>query len=99
MFQVHYTPIGRVRTDRSKVGLVFSKTKPTREAFTLGIANADLLLPPNSDNVEVASSMVVPSDVRVLSFMPHMHLRGKDFKYTFTKPGEIAPDRALGARL
>ena len=45
MFQVHYTPIGKVKTDRSKVGLVFSKTKPTREAFTLGIANADLLLP------------------------------------------------------
>jgi peroxiredoxin len=88
MFQVHYTPTGKIRTDRSRVGFVFSKTKPTREAFTLGIANADLLLPANSGNVEVASSKVLPIDVRVLSFMPHMHLRGKDFKYTFTKPGE-----------
>ena len=87
MFQVHYTPTGRVKTDRSKVGFVFSKTKPTREAFTLGIANADLLLPARSGNIEVASSKVLPIDVRVLSFMPHMHLRGKDFKYTFTKPG------------
>jgi peroxiredoxin len=88
MFQVHYTPTGKVRTDRSKVGFVFSKTKPTREAFTLGIANPDLLLPAGSGNVEVASSKVLPIDVRVLSFMPHMHLRGKDFKYTFTRPGE-----------
>jgi peroxiredoxin len=88
MFQVHYTPTGKVKTDRSKVGFVFSKTKPTREAFTLGIANADLLLPAGSGNIEVASSKVLPIDVRVLSFMPHMHLRGKDFKYTFTKPGE-----------
>ena len=87
MFQVHYTPTGKVKTDRSKVGFVFSKTKPTREAFTLGIANADLLLPAGSGNVEVASSKELPIDVRVLSFMPHMHLRGKDFKYTFTKPG------------
>ncbi len=87
MFQVHYTPTGRIKTDRSKVGFVFSKTKPTREAFTLGIANADLLLPAGSGNVEVASSKELPIDVRVLSFMPHMHLRGKDFKYTFTKPG------------
>jgi peroxiredoxin len=87
MFQVHYTPTGKVRTDRSRVGFVFSKSKPSREAFTLGIANADLLLPAGSGNVEVASSKVLPVDVRVLSFMPHMHLRGKDFKYTFTRPG------------
>ena len=58
LIQVHYTPIGRVRTDRSKVGLVFSKTKPTREAFTIGIANPDLLLPAKTDNIAVASSMV-----------------------------------------
>ncbi len=87
MFQVHYTPTGKITKDRSKVGFIFSKTKPTREAFTLGIANADFILKPNSGNVEVASSKVMPFDVRVLSFMPHMHLRGKDFMYTFTKPG------------
>ncbi len=46
MFQVHYTPTGKIQKDRSKVGFIFSKTKPTREAFTLGIANADLILPP-----------------------------------------------------
>jgi hypothetical protein len=88
MFQVHYTPTGKVRTDRSKVGLVFAKTKPEREAFTIGVANPDLLVPARSDNVAVKSSLVLPSDVRVLSFMPHMHLRGKDFEYRFTKPGE-----------
>ena len=36
----------------------------------------------------------MPFDVRVLSFMPHMHLRGKDFKYTFTRPGE-SPETVL----
>ena len=99
MFQVHYTPTGKIRTDRSRVGFVFSKTKPTREAFTLGIANADLLLPAGSGNIEVASSKVLPIDVRVLSFMPHMHLRGKDFKYTLHQARRIAADRPLGARL
>jgi peroxiredoxin len=88
LFQVHYTPTGRMRTDRSRVGMIFAKTKPTREAFTIGIANPDLLIPPKTGNVPVASSLVVPREVRVLSFMPHMHLRGQSFKYTFTKPGE-----------
>ena len=69
-------------------GLVFAKTKPTREAFTVGIANPDLLLPATPDNVAVASSMVLPGDARLLSLFPHMHLRGKDFKFTITKPGE-----------
>ena len=94
MFQVHYTPTGKIKTDRSKVGFIFSKTKPTREAFTLGIANADFALPAGSASHEVASKKEMPYDVRVLSFMPHMHLRGKDFMYTFTKPGE-APEIAL----
>jgi len=88
LFQVHYTPTGRIRTDRSKVGLVFAKSKPSREAFTFGIANPNLLIPARQDNVAVSSSFVLPEDARLLSFLPHMHLRGKDFKYTITKPGE-----------
>jgi thiol-disulfide isomerase/thioredoxin len=90
MFQVHYTPNGRVRSDRSKLGLIFAKTKPTREAFTIGIANPDLLIPPREGNVAVNSSLVVSSDVRLVSLLPHMHLRGKDFQYTVTRPGETA---------
>jgi peroxiredoxin len=86
LFQVHYTPTGQVKTDRSKLGLVFSKTKPTREAFTVGIANPDLLLPAKTDDIAVASSMVTDGNARLLSLFPHMHLRGKDFKFTFTKP-------------
>ena len=88
LFQVHYTPVGKVKTDRSKLGLVFAKTKPTREAFTAGIANADLLIPAHRDNVAVSSSWVLPERARLLSLFPHMHLRGKDFKFTITKPGE-----------
>jgi peroxiredoxin len=88
LLQLHYTPNGKVRVDRSKVGFVFAKSKVTREAFTLGIANPDLLLPARADNVAVASSYVVPSDARLLNLMPHMHLRGKDFEYKMTRPGE-----------
>ncbi len=88
LFQIHYTPVGQVKTDRSKLGLVFSKTKPRREAFTVGIANPDLLLPPKTDDVVVASSMVFDGSARLLSLFPHMHLRGKDFKFTITKPNQ-----------
>ena len=89
LFQVHYTPNGRVRTDRSKVGFVFAKTKPTREAFTIGIANPDLLLPAHARQRRSSPPRwSLPGDARLLSLLPHMHLRGKDFKFTITKPGE-----------
>jgi peroxiredoxin len=94
ILQVHYTPNGRVRTDRSKVGFIFAKEKPTRQAYTIGIANSDLILPAERDNVAVSSSIVASQDMRLVSFMPHMHLRGKDFQYTITKPGE-APQVVL----
>jgi peroxiredoxin/mono/diheme cytochrome c family protein len=94
ILQVHYTPNGRVRTDRSKVGFIFAKTKPARQAYTIGIANPDLMLPAERDDIAVSSQIVLPQDMRLVSFMPHMHLRGKDFKYTITKPGE-APQVVL----
>ncbi len=88
LIQVHYTPNGRVRSDRSRVGFVFAKTQPTRQAYTIGIANPDLMIPPERDDVAVSSEIVLPREMRLVSFMPHMHLRGKDFRYTVTKPGE-----------
>jgi peroxiredoxin/mono/diheme cytochrome c family protein len=88
LFEIHYTPIGRIRTDRSKVGLIFSKVPVTRQAYTVAIADDKFMIPPRTDNVAVASSLTLAQDTRLLSFMPHMHLRGKDFRYTITRPGQ-----------
>ena len=88
VFEMHYTPIGRVRTDRSKVGLIFAKAPVTRQAYTVGIVEDGFLIPPHQDNVPVAASMTLAQDTRLLGFMPHMHLRGKDFRYTITRPGK-----------
>ncbi len=87
LLQVHYTPMGKIRTDRSKVGLIFSKTPPTHQAITHGIANNRFRIGPGEDNVEVKSRFKFGEDSHLLSFMPHMHLRGKDFKYIVTYPG------------
>jgi hypothetical protein len=37
-------------------------------------------------NYEVKSTWTASEDVQLTSLMPHMHLRGKDFKYTITYP-------------
>ncbi|AMV38987.1 hypothetical protein [Planctomyces sp. SH-PL62] len=94
LFELHYTPNGRVRQDRSKLGLSFAKEPVVREAFTLPIAEGGFIIPPNEPAVPVSASMTLPREMRLLSFMPHMHVRGKDFQYTITRPdGE--PEVAL----
>jgi peroxiredoxin len=86
VFQLHYTPTGKIRTDRSSVGFIFAKEPVKHRAITQGIAQMRFEIPPEADNYEVRSSLTFPEDSQLLSFMPHMHLRGKDFKYTVTFP-------------
>jgi peroxiredoxin/mono/diheme cytochrome c family protein len=94
VFQMHYTPNGKQTSDRSKVGLILCKEPPTREALTVGIANPGFQIPPGADDYPVHSEQKFKNEVRLLSFMPHMHLRGKSFKYTLELPGK-APETML----
>lgn len=80
VFQMHYTPNGKEYKDRSSIGLVFAKGPPEREALTLGISRpTELFIPAGADNQKAEASFTFPADGHVLGFMPHMHLRGKDF--------------------
>jgi peroxiredoxin len=79
VFQMHYTPTGKPAKDRSSVGIIFAKSPPERQVHTLAVANQDIDIPPGSDNYKVESSFRFGIDGHILNFMPHMHLRGKDF--------------------
>jgi len=81
IFQMHYTPNGKARKDRSSVGLVFAKTLPEREAITVPVLNPMFRIPAGDDNYKVESVHEFKKPGQVLGFMPHMHLRGKDFLY------------------
>lgn len=87
IFQIHYTPIGKVRTDRSKVGFIFAKTPVKHQVITHGIAQEKFEIPPGEPNHPVKQSYTLDRDAHLLSFMPHMHLRGKSFRYDVTLPG------------
>jgi hypothetical protein len=86
IFQIHYTPDGTARLDRSKIGLVFAKAPVEHVAHTRFIENKKFEIPPGADNHEVTSTMTATSPFQIYSFSPHMHLRGKDFKFTATYP-------------
>ncbi len=85
-FQLHYTPNGKAVKDRSYVGLKFAKEPPKYRAVTGRALTFNFKIPPGDPNYEVKSTWTAREDVQLVGLMPHMHLRGKDFKYTVVYP-------------
>jgi mono/diheme cytochrome c family protein len=86
IFQVHYTPVGRAKSDRSRLGLIVARRPPRRRIANINICSWSFSIPPGDANHEVKTQFTFTSDTTVLSLKPHMHLRGKDFKFTATYP-------------
>ena len=85
VFQMHYTTNGKAATDQSSVGVVFAKTAPKQRVITLQLTNSSFLIPPGADNFLVSARGTLPNDCTLLSFFPHMHLRGKRFEYDIVR--------------
>jgi hypothetical protein len=86
VFQMHYTSNGHAGADRTSVGMVFAKEKPEQRVLTLQLTNHSFVIPPREDDYRVDVSGTLPNDCTLLSFFPHMHLRGKRFEYNILKP-------------
>ena len=93
VFQMHYSnfkgAMNQPETDRSSIGLVFSKEPPSKMSkmiVTRGIQNHYFKIPPGDPDHEVTACYTFDQDVRVIDYMPHMHLRGKDMKYEAVYP-------------
>lgn len=80
VFQLHYTPNGRETADRTRIGLVFAPAAPEREVHTAGLFDPRLDIPPGAADHREGMAMTLPTDVRILSWMPHMHTRGRSFR-------------------
>ena len=92
VFQMHYTPIGTPQDDRSSVGLIFCDgDEVTHLMQSVGAAYHDLEIPPNEANYQVESIRKFSQDVTLLSMFPHMHMRGKAFRYEMLFAGADEP--------
>lgn len=80
-FEMHYTPNGTAVKDRSSVGITFAKKPPRFELFTNSFANEGILLPPHDPHYQAEATLRLRADARIISFVPHMHWRGKDYRY------------------
>lgn len=87
VFQMHYTPNGRPQKDRSYVGVVFAEPEEVKYRSSGGAAmNTRFEIPPGADNHEVRSSFEFNDDRLLVGMLPHMHLRGKSFRFIADYP-------------
>jgi peroxiredoxin len=87
VFQMHYTPNGTATEDRSCVGFIFADPKEVKQVVaTDKAATQRFSIPPGAENHKVEANHTFGSDELMLALFPHMHLRGKAFRYTAFYP-------------
>ena len=86
VFQMHYISRGHPATDQSSIAMVFAKQPPKQRVLTLQLTNDRFVIPPGVPDFHVEVHGTLPNDATLLSFLPHMHLRGKQFDYNIIEP-------------
>ena len=91
VFQMHYTTNGKAAADQTSIGLVFAKQTPKQRVLTLQLTNSSFVIPPGVDDYRVEVHGSLPNDALLLSFFPHLHLRGRRFEYNIVHPDGVEP--------
>ena len=87
LFEMHYTPNGTPQTDLSYIGLKFMDRKDVTTLVHGGAAiETKFEIPAQAASHVVTADHDAPKDVLLLDMTPHMHLRGKSFRYEVLFP-------------
>jgi len=84
--EMHYTPNGTAVKDRSAIGITFADKPPKYELLMSEFANMGIAVPPNDPHYRAEATLRLPADARIISCVPHMHWRGKDYFYEVIYP-------------
>ena len=85
-WQMHYHKEpgpGTGSWDQSSVALKFydSEDDVKYEVFNAGMGKFDFAVPPGDSDYTIQTEWTFPTDSEIVSYLPHMHLRGKAAKY------------------
>ena len=84
--QMHYTPIGKVVKDQTRVGLYFFDEPPETIKRSGVVLNTIFQIPPNTKDHQVRSYLTFHSNATLHSLLPHSHYRGKSSNFTLEYP-------------
>lgn len=91
VFNIHYTPNGKAVVDRPAVGLTIADGEQARRYVALTVRapqdKESFAIPPHDGNwAAPAGEATFYEDAELITMSPHMHYRGKSFKYTLIRP-------------
>jgi len=87
LYVIHYVAVGSEQTDQTALGLKFADPKAVRqEVATKVMLEEDLRIPPYEASYPVSQTWQLNEDMLLLALFPHMHLRGKSFRYEILDP-------------
>jgi peroxiredoxin len=87
IIQAHYTPNGTRQTDQSELGLVFADPKTVKREMTVAAAlNWMFRIPAGASDHRIEASHRFEQDTLLWALTPHMHLRGKSFRFVAHYP-------------
>lgn len=89
MFQMHYhkeAGAGTAQSDKSSVALKFADAPLKDPITTAWIVNPMLSIPPSDPDYSSAAGFTFSDDGHIQALFPHMHYRGKAFKFEAIYP-------------
>jgi hypothetical protein len=87
--EMHYTPNGKETTDKTSVAFTLAKS-PAESRFVImapeHLVDTRKPIPADESNFETTGELIFNQDAKLVWFMPHMHLRGKDMTFRLIFP-------------
>lgn len=83
---MHYHPIDEPTTDKTRIGLYFGKGELKKIVGGAVAADLNVRIPPGAKDYVLEANCVLPEEVDVISFFPHMHMRGRRMVFTAHYP-------------
>ena len=86
VFQVHYNTVGKAQRSTTRLRLWFADERPRQAVDMYAASTVVFRIPPGRADYAVKAQHRFQRDGLLLSLQPHMHYRGKSFRYEAQYP-------------
>ncbi len=83
---MHYHPNGTAQKDKTTVALYFGKGELQKEISSALAGTINIKIPPRVDDYKMTAEYYVNQDIKIISYFPHMHMRGKEMSFVAKYP-------------
>lgn len=90
--RLHYTTYGKPTVDKTRVGLYFHDTPPPHEFHNKSVTQGEFVIPAGAVEHRVSQQYVFDKSIVLYGLRPHMHYRGKHFKFKVIYPNRTTEE-------